>query len=163
MRIVHFDIGANMALAHNGFGDFIVTEHKLFAGPRAHRAGETTIWLRRRLSEIKAECGLEAVCYERPFARGRDATRCLWGLAGIIEAEATNAGFPVVDAENAQIKKFARSLLTNTKGMEPKEVLLAAAHLLGYIGDIEHEADAYVGLKYAERFVFKVSPSKGKK
>lgn len=155
MKIIHFDIGANMALAHNGFGDFIVTEHKLFTGPRAHRAGATGLWLRRRLSEIRDECGLDAVVYERPFARGRDATRCLWGIAGLIEAEATNAGLPVVDSENKSIKKFA----TET-GAATKDNLLEAALRLGYIGDIEHEADAYCGLKYAERHIFKTKDLK---
>lgn len=150
MKIIHFDIGKNMAFAHNACGDVIVTEHRLFDGPRAHRAGQTRLWLARRLKEIKAGPGLEAVVYERPFARGRDATRCLWGLAGIIEAEATNAGLPVVDSENKQIKKFAA--LT---GVATKENLMDAARLLGYLGDIEHEADAYCGLKYAERFIFR--------
>lgn len=144
-----------MAFAHNGFEDFVVTEHRKFEGPRAHRAGATRQWVAQRLQEIKEACGLDAVVYERPFARGRDATRCLWGIAGIIEAEATNAGLPVVDAENKSIKKFA----TET-GAATKENLLEAARRLGYLGNVEHEADAYCGLKYAERYVFRTIPKR---
>ena len=147
MKIIYFDIGANMAFAHNGFGDFVVTGHRKFEGPRAHRAGATRLWLAGRLEEVQTVCGLDLVVYERPFARGRDATRCLWGIAGIIEAEATNAGLPVVDAENKAVKKFATG-----GGAANKAGLLEAAQRLGYVGEIEHEADAYCGLKYAEKF-----------
>lgn len=145
MKIIHFDIGTNMAFAHNGCGDVIVTEHRVFKGPRQHRAADTLKWLLRRFKDMKA-AGIEfdAVTYERPFARGKDATRSLWGIAGVLEAAATVNGWAVLDAENIQIKKFATG-----QSNPGKEGLLAAAIRFGYTGDNEHEADAVCGLQFA--------------
>lgn len=145
MKIIHFDIGSNMAFAHNGCDGVLVTEHRVFKGPRQHRAADTLKWLMRRFKEMKA-AGIEfdAVTYERPFARGKDATRSLWGIAGVLEAAATVNGWAIVDAENTQIKKFATGI--SNPG---KEGLLEAAIRFGYEGDNEHEADAVCGLMFA--------------
>lgn len=45
-----------------------------------------------------------AVVYYRPFARGADATRCLWGVAGIVEALAAAALLPVMDVTDATVR-----------------------------------------------------------
>lgn len=144
-RIIAFDIGANMAVAWNGPLDGFTVEHQKFESIREHRAGATLLWLTRQFRLIKfMEPKIDAVFYERPFARGDDATRCLWGLAGLIEATATNAGFPVVDMPPGTIKRWATG-----KGNATKEEMIGAAQIMGYDGTNEHEADCYLGLLYA--------------
>lgn len=54
-----------------------------------------------------AEQPFDVVAYETPFNRGPDATRCGWGLAGIIEAIATEYGAAVVDIPNTTLKSWA--------------------------------------------------------
>lgn len=144
MKIIALDLGSNMALAHNGM-DVPIVEHHTFKGPRAHRAAATQVWLAERFEQISAECDIDLVVFERPFARGMDATRSLWGIAGIVEAEATSWGYPVTDATPGDIKKFATG-----KGNAEKDEMLDAAIRLGYRGDNEHEADAFCLLKFAE-------------
>lgn len=151
MKIIHFDIGSHMALAHNGMGDdVIVVEHKEFKGNRQERAAATLRWLLKRFKEMKAE-GIEfdVVHYERPFARGQAPTRCLWGLAGVLEAAATINGWPTLDSTPVEIKKFAG------KAKASKEDMIDFARKLGYHSANEHEADAYLGLKYALNYVRK--------
>ena len=149
MKIIAFDLGAHFAMAHNGFPEVVCVEHGVFTGPRAHRAGATLRYISRRLAECKNNgVPMEVAVYERPFARGMDATRCLWGLAGIIEAACTNNGLAVVDALPTEIKKFATG-----KGTASKEAMMDAARAMGYQGDNEHEADAFMLLKYAEIYV----------
>ena len=145
MKIIALDLGSNMALAHNGMGVPIV-DHKTFKGTRAHRAHYTRCWLRDRFASIEKNCDdVSLVVYERPFARGMDATRSLWGIAGIIEQLATEFGWAVTDATPGDIKKWAHG-----KGDASKEDMMTAAIRLGYVGDSEHEADAYCLLKFAE-------------
>lgn len=141
MKIIAFDLGRNMAWACNCYGK-MTTDHKLFEGERAHRQGELMNFLGLMMPS-PAEC--DAVVYETPFARGRDATRSLWGIAGIIEACATDAGLAVVDVAVPTIKKFATG-----HGKACKEEMIAAARKFGYKGSNEHEADAVCLLKYAE-------------
>jgi Holliday junction resolvasome RuvABC endonuclease subunit len=95
--------------------------------------------------------GLDLVVYETPFARGRDATRCGWGSAGVIEAAASLAGLPVIDVAVATIKKFA-----TRDGRASKDMMVRAAQRLGYQGSNEHEADAFWLLKYTEENAEKV-------
>ena len=173
MNIIHFDIGANMAFAHNGCGDFVVVEKFVCEGSRAWRAACTLLWLARRHSEFK-KAGIKFdVChYERPFTRGYDASRSLWGIAGLIEGVFGN-DCVVLDSTPQQIKTFAigepkrvieyeivkgkkkRKKMTSaarTKAAaEEKLLMIARAQALGYMGENEHEADAFLGLKYAEQ------------
>lgn len=144
MKIIALDLGANMALAHNGMG-VPIAETRTFKGTRAHRAHATVMWLQKRFLEISDECDIDLVVYERPFTRGMDATRSLWGVAGLVEATATFRGWPVTDATPGDIKKWATG-----KGDASKDDMLAAAQRLGYVGGNEHEADAYCLLKFAE-------------
>ena len=162
MKIIHFDLGQNMAFAHNGFSDVVVAERFTATGSRTQRAAQTLAWMENRKREMQ-EAGIKFdVChYERPFSRGFDATRCGWGLAGIIEA-VWGGDCVILDSTPQAIKSFAlgkapaRPKMTSA---EKKRAMLAeklsiieVAQGFGYYGDNEHEADAYVGLKYAEKF-----------
>ena len=142
MRIIAFDLGKNMAWAHNVL-DGLTAHHYTFEGDRPCRFGKIQPWLHTCIGECPVK--LDAVIYETPFARGRDATRSLWGIAALIEAEASRCGVPVVDAAVPTIKKFATG-----SGRASKEEMIAAAKKFGYKGDNEHEADAVCLLKYAE-------------
>lgn len=140
--VVAFDLGATFAWATNMPATNQPWGSETLPGTRAHRLGAFARWL--EASSIWMH-GADVVIYETPFARGRDATRSLWGMAGVLEAEATKMGLPVVDAAVATIKKFATG-----HGHSPKDGMIEAARKLGYVGSDEHEADAYCLLKYAE-------------
>lgn len=145
MKFIALDLGSHMALAHNGFGDVIITDHKEFKGPRAERANSTLVWLDARLMQIVAKCGhMDALVFERPFARGMDATRSLWGIAGIVEALAIGRHMAVLDLTPATIKQHITG-----KGNGKKPDMLAAAARMGYMGNNEHEADAFCLLQVA--------------
>lgn len=142
MRIIAFDLGQNMAYAHNAYPNKLARGSKSFPNlERAHRLAAIMQWLQ---IDIQWHL-LDAVIYETPFARGRDATRSLWGTAGLIEAIASSRNLPVVDAAVPTIKKFATG-----SGRGSKEEMIAAAKGFGYKGDNEHEADAVCLLRYAE-------------
>lgn len=111
-------------------------------GIRAHRLAAFARWLRDNADWL---CSCDAIIYETPFVRGRDATRSLWGMAGVLEAEATIMNLAVVDASVPTIKKFATG-----RGDAPKQKMMEAARRLGSRARDEHEADAFCLLKYAE-------------
>ena len=90
----------------------------------------------------------DLVIYERPFARGQAATRLLWGMAGILEAAAYNAGAAVLCTTPAEIKKWSTG-----SGRASKEEMLVAARAMGYKGDNEHEADAFCLWNFAQATV----------
>ena len=142
MKIIAFDLGKNMAWASNVAGK-LVAGVDVFEGARAHRLGQILDRLEYNLKKYGKK--LDVAIYETPFARGRDATRSLWGIAGLIEACADRYELPVVDASVPTIKKFATG-----SGRGSKEEMLAAAKKFGYRGSNEHEADAVCLLKYAE-------------
>lgn len=144
MKIIALDLGKNMAMAHNGM-DVPVIEHWEEHGIRSHRVCSTMRHLDRRFKQIKQACHIDLVIYERPFARGADATRSLWGLAGVIEALATHYGWPVTDQVPKPIKKWATG-----NHAASKDDMIAAANRLGYIVANEHEADAACLLEYAK-------------
>jgi Holliday junction resolvasome RuvABC endonuclease subunit len=146
MRIIAFDLGKNFAWAWRYPAGHFCTGHVVLEGIRSHKLG----MLARLLPPILGY-GYDLVIYETPFARGRDATRTLWGIAGVIEAAATNASIACVDASTPTIKKFAGG-----HGRASKEDMIAAAQKLGYQGTNEHEADAVCLLAYAEANTEKV-------
>lgn len=181
MKIIHFDLGTNMAFAHNGCGDVVVTEHFTATGSRQERAAQTLRWLAKRAKEMRDAGITFDVChYDRPFARGYDATRCLWGLAGIIEAVFGGAAV-LLDSTPQSVKSFALDKIgrkpTRSKGKMKKSQreaaakqeklwMIEAAQSMGYEGDNEHEADSFCGLKYAETFCMQSpapAPKKRKK
>jgi hypothetical protein len=164
LKIIHFDLGTNMAFAHNGCDGVVVAERFTATGPRATRAAQTLAWMQERKREMSLAGIRFNVChYERPFSRGFDATRCGWGLAGLIEA-VWGASCVVLDSTPQAIKSFAlgkapnrgKSKMSSLKRREAnaqeKFNMIAAAQSLGYYGENEHEADAYLGLKYAEKY-----------
>lgn len=186
MKIIHFDLGANMAFAHNGCDGVVIAERFVAAGPRSQRAAETLGWMQARKRDMeKAGIIFDVAHYERPFTRGFDATRCGWGLAGIIEA-VWGSDCVVLDSTPQAIKAFAlgkapargkkvkgKKKLQKLTSAEKKAInikeklaIIDKAQDLGYYGDNEHEADAYVGLKYAEKFcavVPAIEPKRKKK
>lgn len=142
LRIVAFDLGSHFAWASNPPKiNSYAWGYIHFPGVRAHRLGNLMIWMREQTWIRK----LDAIVYETPFARGRDATRSLWGMAGIIEACATEFKLPVMDVAVPTIKKFAAG-----HGKAAKVSMIKAARKWGYTGNNEHEADALCLLKYAE-------------
>jgi Holliday junction resolvasome RuvABC endonuclease subunit len=141
LNIIAFDLGRNFAWASNWRGR-CNTHSLVLEGERAHRQSQLLTYL---LSNHAGLGDLDVAVYETPFARGRDATRSLWGIAGIIEACATHAGLPVVDVAVPTIKKFATG-----HGKASKMDMIAAAQRMGYKGNNEHEADAVCLLRYAE-------------
>lgn len=178
MNIIALDLGSVMGLAHNVCGDVVITEHREFSGTRAHRNGAILNWLTLRFTEIAKTGKVDLVVYERPFARGFDATRSGWGIAGIVEGLATNvAKAAVTDCTPQDIKKFAlgKAPARGRKRGDPKPTsrekkaahdaeklaMIDAAVSLGYVGDNEHEADAFLLLKRSEKHAL-VLPSKGK-
>lgn len=145
MKIIAFDLGATMAYARNfqneGHHKYL-WHHYTFPGTRVERAGLTLQWGVQLLNILRPD----TVIYETPFARGQHATRSLWGLAGLIEAAAQNAGCAVVDRPPSTIKEWSTG-----RGNASKTDMLAAAKRMGYTGDNEHEADSFCLLKYAEQ------------
>lgn len=141
IKIVSFDLGATFAWATN-METGLQRGHQTLPGIREERLAAFLEFLARirpwmRLADV--------VVYETPFARGRDATRSLWGMAGVLEARATEMGLPVVDVAVSTIKKHATG-----RGDAPKSTMIDAARRRGYGGNDEHEADAFCLLKYAE-------------
>lgn len=148
MKILAFDLGSHMAVAHNLQGDPRVQSAD-FKGTRQERAGATLQWLEDNFSRAR-ELGCEAVVYERPFARGFDATRSLWGIAGLIEGCANAAGLPCLDMTPAEIQKHALGAANRLPKDDKKRAMTMAAMMTGYAGDNEHEADAWCLLRFAE-------------
>lgn len=140
MRIAAFDLGSTWAITRNQGPNGPWTQHAGLEGKRPEKlAGFIVALSRIPLREV------DVVVYERPFARGQAATRMLWGMAGILEAAAHNAGVAVLDITPAEIKKWATG-----KGTASKGEMIAAAQRLGYAGENEHEADAFCLLCMAE-------------
>lgn len=145
MKVLALDIGRIIGYAWNGPG-VIVSGHWVLGpeGPLAwpERAGT----LLRKLTDLVINVGPDVVVFEMPFVRGKHATRNLLGLAGIIAAVAHTECVTVTDVDVSSIKKFACGF-----GNASKDDMILAAQGLGYVGDNEHEADAYCLLRYFEK------------
>ncbi len=138
MKIIAFDLGSTMAWASNHA--LLRTNFKIFTGTRVERLAAIQEWLLNFNWHA-----MDVVVYETPLARGQDATRILWGIAGLLEATVTRAQRPILDVAVPTIKKFATG-----SGSAPKlEMLAAATQKFGYTGGNEHEADAVCLLNYA--------------
>lgn len=146
MNVVAFDLGSHMACA---WSPYLVTSQE-FKGNREKRCGDTLIWLHRIFRDLKP-MKIDAAVYEQPFARGEHATRSLWGIAGLIEATATNAGLPVISIVPTTIKKWATG-----DARAEKPAMISAAQVMGYPGNDEHEADAWCLMRYGEAELEKV-------
>lgn len=157
MRIAAFDLGSHVAIAHNCAGEPRVNHYEA-KGNRQERAGMHLVTLELFFKEACSAGGLDVVVYERPFARGMDATRSLWGVAGILEAVACQHGITCIDITPSEIKKHATG-----SGGASKEDMILFASCTGYAGDNEHEADAWCLLRMAEATLKPVREKKGKK
>lgn len=142
MKIAAFDLGRHLACAHNFNGEPVVA-YREFKGNRVERAADTLTTLLAMRDQFEA-AGVDAVVYERPFARGKDATRCLWGIAGLLEG-VFGGICAVLDWTPSEIKKWS----TGNAKADKDDMTLAAA-CTGYMGDNEHEADAWCMLRMAE-------------
>jgi Holliday junction resolvasome RuvABC endonuclease subunit len=140
-----------MAWAHNGDPNKLNWGSRAFDGDRPSRLGAIMRLVPCIMTDALVH--FNAVVYETPFVRGRDATRSLWGIAGIIEGCANAANIAVLDIAVPTIKKFATG-----SGHGPKIAMIEAAQRMGYRGDNEHEADAVCLLRYAEANLENVSP-----
>ena len=150
MKIAAFDLGTSIAVAHNAFGtDDVRVNHFTAKGNRVERAAQTLAWLQEVRRGFDAMGGLDAVVYERPFARGQNATRSLWGLAGLVEAVFGDLS-ALLDWTPAEIKKF-----TAGDAKADKDTMILFAAMDGYVGDNEHEADAWCMLRMAEKTLTK--------
>jgi len=107
MRLLAIDQGSKHAGFYDGETPTAVDlEENL---PRHHRMMNFKKALEEYLKDAMENDGepFDVVAYETPFNRGLDATRCGWGLAGIIEALATEYGAAVVDVRNTDLKQWA--------------------------------------------------------
>lgn len=109
-----------------------------------------------RLWKMVYDARFDAIVYELPFFRGRDASRCLFGLTGIIEASAVAAGAAVLDVNNSTLKSWAgvpRGKEAKGSAEERNKVpmIAKAEELTGWqwVNLNEHEADAVVLYHYA--------------
>lgn len=151
MKIAAFDLGSTWAVATNDDdGGPAVTHVDLNPDRKKPKLSRKRPEILGLFADAMAYGGsamavLDVVVYERPFARGQAATRLLWGMAGILEAAAHNAGVAVLDMTPGEIKLWAAG-----KGNADKEAMIEAAQLMGYGGNNEHEADAWCLLKFAQ-------------
>lgn len=134
MDILALDLGKNLGVATNRAGIWKAGTIRLDGETRGTRAVSLVDYL-DDATFLQAE-GL-LVAYERPFTRGLDATRSLWGMAGMVEWWAAENGLPCVDIVPSQVKKWATG-----KGTAKKPDMMAAAARLGFPNVDEHAADA---------------------
>jgi hypothetical protein len=97
-----------------------------------------------------------ATIYCTPFSRGQDATRSLWGAAGLLEALAHDFGTAIMDVAEAKVRAYHKMVPPGemAKGARRKWLktrALTIAEELGYhtLGS-DDAADAVLLLKYAE-------------
>lgn len=152
MKIAAFDLGTTWAVAHNWFdqppatGAWHVDLNPNRTKPKLALKRPAVLAALRPHLDFLRYARPDVVVHSQPFARGQAATRLLWGMAGILEAAAHDAGAAVMDWTDSEIKKWATG-----NGRASKDDMIAAASFLGYNGDNEHEADAFCLLKMAER------------
>lgn len=149
MRILAIDLGSTTGWAVvvdssvENFGE------QTFPGVRTERLWKFQDWLHHIIHEFSQ---IDTLIFERPFCRGLHATRSLWGMAGVAEAEAHGQGLPSLDIVPSTLKKWA----TGMGNAKKPEMIAAAEKLLTLAGwaDVhlgEHEADAVIlGLYAAE-------------
>ncbi len=147
MKILALDLGATTGWAVVHDGKVLNQGETHFPGTRAERLWKFQDWYHRLLHEFTPD----VVIFERPFCRGLHATRSLWGMAGVAEAETHGQGVTSLDIVPSTLKKWATGSGKASKG----DMIVAATKLLtgSYINvDLrEHEADAIIlGLYAAE-------------
>lgn len=148
MRILAIDPGTNEVgfCGPDGSGTWRLNPRK--KADRAERLAGLAAQLAAALTD-DGEGGranpFDFVVYETPFCRGRDATRCLWGAAGVIEAIAHSCGVGVYDVNNAALRRWATgsgAKRVKDKSAAENPMMVKAVALVGTPVHTEHEADA---------------------
>ncbi len=139
-RILAFDLGTTGAWAFNRGFSYAPARLGTWNLIGENRV-EKLAWFSNYLDVFAGE-DYGVVIYERPFVRGRAATRFLWGMAGIVEA---HFGYhsAVVDEAVSSIKKHVTG-----SGRATKEDMIAAVSALGWNPSNDHEADAAAVCQY---------------
>lgn len=146
-RVLALDLGAKTGWVVRQ-GDAVVDSGTVeFRGGRAgderrhERLAGLFRWLTQTLLDARLDgTPFDVVAYERPFARGLDATRSLWGMAGLVEAVATVGGASVLDVNVSTLKRHA--------GVKAKDKPMRWAKDQGYLPATDHEADALLLADY---------------
>ena len=88
------------------------------------------------------------IVFETAIRRGKDATRCLWGVSGILEAIAYANGVGTIDIDNNTLRKWAtgsgRKFVKN-KASEENPMFVKAREFVSlefWNTMTDHEADA---------------------
>lgn len=138
MKLVAIDLGKYMGL-YNGETPctiFLGDPPKKFGAPyRPYRFGKWVLELNEYLLREQPD----VIVYERPIARGLDATRSLWGYAGIVEAYAVIHEAVPLDVQNNTVRKWATGHGAKQGSKTP---MIDAAERLSGLKLDEHSADA---------------------
>ncbi len=148
MKILALDLGSTTGWAVVEDGEVLNWGEETFSGVRTERLWRFQDWLHRIIHEFSH---VDVLIFERPFCRGLHATRSLWGMAGVAEAEAHGQGLPSIDIVPATLKKWATG-----NGRASKEDMIAAAYATvtvdRHMDDVslrDNEADAILLGMYA--------------
>ncbi|HRG29440.1 MAG TPA: hypothetical protein PLJ00_16195 [Chitinophagales bacterium] len=100
------------------------------------------------LHQLRQEHQLEVIVCENAsgFVRGKAAVKVSNEYRGVVKAFCAIHGILYVGVEPGDLKEFA----TGKRGAE-KEEMIAAANALGYPGNNDNEADAYLLLQWARK------------
>ena len=143
MRLLAIDPGTNFVGVCSAYDHRTWNLNPTKKAGRAERLSLLAEKLTDALSEDYTN-PYDFVVYETPFCRGRDATRCLWGAAGVIEAVAHSCGVGVYDVNNAALRRWATGSgkkQVKDKGSKDNPMMQKALTLAK--GPLtEHEADA---------------------
>lgn len=88
------------------------------------------------------------VVYYRPFARGADATRCAWGVVGLIEAIANDFGCAVTDVDEGKVRAFHKVKERDRAGLKAASLEKAKMLRTKAEGMTEDEAEAILLYNY---------------
>lgn len=150
MKILALDIGSHTGVMGTGMERPQTWE---FEGTREEKFWNFYSVLGGTLVQARLHGGYyDAIVYERPFNRGLDATRSLWGYAGIIEmsSASTSWGAACLDVPNTMLKKWALGKCPPTRNKLP---MIELAATMGYPDLNEHEADALLLYEFAKAHI----------
>jgi|JI8StandDraft_1071087.scaffolds.fasta_scaffold317238_2 Holliday junction resolvasome RuvABC endonuclease subunit len=99
------------------------------------------------LNELRTKYVIEVIVCENAtgFSRGKNAIVVSNQYRGVVKAFCAIHGIQYVGVEPGDLKEFA----TGKRGAEKEEVI-AAANALGYVGNDDNQADAFMLLQWAK-------------